>query len=67
MLSYINVGIGEDCIICELVEIVVKVIGFKGNIVWDIIKFDGVFRKLMNVFRFYDLGWKYIYDLECGL
>lgn len=67
MLSHINVGTGEDCTIRELVETVAKVTGFKGEIVWDSSKPDGAPRKLMNVSRLHDLGWKHTYDLESGL
>lgn len=67
MLSHINVGTGEDCTIRELVETVAKVTDFKGEIVWDITKPDGAPRKLMNVSRLHDLGWKHTYDLESGL
>ena len=67
MLSHINVGTGEDCTIRELVETVAKVTDFKGKIVWDTTKPDGAPRKLMNVSRLHDLGWKHTYDLESGL
>lgn len=67
MLSHINVGTGEDCTIRELVETVAKVTDFKGKIVWDTTKPDGAPRKLMNVSRLHDLGWKHTYDLENGL
>ena len=67
MLSHINVGTGEDCTIRELVETVAKVTDFKGEIVWDTTKPDGAPRKLMNVSRLHDLGWKHTYDLESGL
>lgn len=67
MLSHINVGTGEDCTIRELVETVAKATDFKGEIVWDTTKPDGAPRKLMNVSRLHDLGWKHTYDLESGL
>jgi GDP-L-fucose synthase len=67
MLSHINVGTGVDCTIRELVETVAKVIGYEGQIVWDSTKPDGAPRKLMNVSRLADLGWKYSYSLEDGL
>lgn len=67
MLSHINVGTGVDCTIRELVETVAKVIGYEGQIVWDSTKPDGAPRKLMNVSRLADLGWKYSYSLEEGL
>ncbi|WP_428243099.1 GDP-L-fucose synthase [Gynuella sp.] len=67
MLSHINVGTGVDCTIKELVETVAKVTGFKGNIVWDSSKPDGTPRKLMDVSRLAQMGWKYSISLESGL
>jgi len=67
MLSHINVGTGVDCTIRELVETVAKVTGFKGDIVFDSTKPDGAPRKLMNVERLANLGWRYQVDLESGL
>jgi GDP-L-fucose synthase len=67
MLSHINVGTGVDCTIRELVETVAKVVGYQGEIVFDISKPDGAPRKLMNVERLKSLGWKYTISLEQGL
>ncbi|WP_462164557.1 GDP-L-fucose synthase [Pseudoalteromonas xiamenensis] len=67
MLSHINVGTGVDCTIRELVETVAKVVGFKGNIVFDVSKPDGTPRKLMDVSRLKSLGWEYRISLEDGL
>lgn len=67
MLSHINVGTGVDCSIRELVETVAKVVGFEGNITFDITKPDGAPRKLMSAERLKALGWKYTISLEDGL
>lgn len=67
MLSHINVGTGVDCTIRELVETVAKVVGFKGEIVFDTSKPDGAPRKLMDVSRLRSLGWKASIALEQGL
>lgn len=67
MLSHINVGTGVDCTIKELVTTVAKVVGFGGEISFDITKPDGAPRKLMNVDRLKLLGWEYSVDLEEGL
>lgn len=67
MLSHINVGTGVDCTIRELVETVAKVTGFNGDIVFDSSKPDGAPRKLMNVERLANLGWRSQVDLESGL
>ncbi|MBZ9610333.1 GDP-L-fucose synthase [Rheinheimera maricola] len=67
MLSHINVGTGVDCTIKQLTETVAKVVGYKGNIVWDTGKPDGAPRKLMQVDRLKALGWQYSIELEPGL
>ncbi|MGX7653028.1 GDP-L-fucose synthase [Shewanella putrefaciens] len=67
MLSHINVGTGVDCTIRELVETVAKVVGFKGEIVFDASKPDGAPRKLMDVSRLRALGWQASIALEQGL
>lgn len=67
MLSHINVGTGVDCTIRELVETVAKVVGFKGEIVFDASKPDGAPRKLMDVSRLRSLGWQASVVLEQGL
>jgi GDP-L-fucose synthase len=67
MLSHINVGTGVDCTIRELVETVAKVVGFEGNIAFDVTKPDGSPRKLMNVERLSSLGWEATITLEAGL
>lgn len=67
MLSHINVGTGVDCTIRELVETVAKVVGFEGSIIFDTSKPDGAPRKLMNVDRLKNLGWRYSISLEQGL
>lgn len=67
MLSHINVGTGEDCTIKQLTETVAKVVGFKGEIIWDTSKPDGAPRKLMKVDRLKKLGWHSTISLEDGL
>lgn len=67
MLSHINVGTGIDCTIRELAETVAKVTGFQGHLEFDATKPDGTPRKLMDVGRLADLGWKASISLEDGL
>jgi len=67
MLSHINVGTGVDCTIREMAETMAKVVGFTGDVVFDSTKPDGAPRKLMNVSRLADLGWRYQIELEQGL
>jgi GDP-L-fucose synthase len=67
MLSHINVGTGVDCSIQALVETVAKVVGFTGQIRFDASKPDGAPRKLLDVSRLEQLGWRYSISLEQGL
>jgi GDP-L-fucose synthase len=67
MLSHINVGTGVDCTIRELAEIMKKVVGFEGKLVFDTSKPDGTPRKLMDVCRLKSQGWQASISLESGL
>jgi len=67
MLSHINVGTGKDVTIREMAETMKKVVGLKGNLTFDKTKPDGAPRKLIDVSRLSNMGWKYSIDLEEGL
>ena len=62
-----NVGTGTDVTIKTLAKIVQKIIGHKGNIIWDTSKPDGTPRKLMNVSKMLAVGWSYKTELQEGL
>ena len=66
-LNYLNVGTGLEISIKNLATIISKIIGFKGEIKWDISKKDGTPRKLLNVRNINQLGWKAKINLEDGL
>ena len=63
----VNLGTGTDMTIKELTELVAKVIGYKGKIVWDKDKPNGMPRKLLNVEKLHQLGWHHKTELEEGL
>jgi nucleoside-diphosphate-sugar epimerase len=67
MLSHINVGCGEDVSIAELAALVAKTTGFSGKITQDVSKPDGTMRKLMDVSRLADMGWRARVGLEDGI
>ncbi|SHF44264.1 GDP-L-fucose synthase [Ruegeria intermedia] len=67
MLSHINVGSGEDISIAELAALVAKVTGFNGRITQDASKPDGAMRKLMDVTRLANMGWRARIGLEEGI
>jgi GDP-L-fucose synthase len=63
----INIGCGKDITILELSQLVAKVVGFEGEIVWDTSKPDGTPRKLLDVSRLKALGWESKIGLEAGI
>ena len=67
MLSHINIGTGKDVTIREIAEIMKQVIGYKGKLTFDISKPDGAKRKLIDITRLKNMGWKYSVDLKTGL
>jgi GDP-L-fucose synthase len=67
MLSHINVGTGKDITIRKMAETMKKVVGYKGKLIFDTMKPDGVPRKLIDITRLENIGWKYCIDLEEGL
>jgi len=66
-ISHINIGCGKDISISELAKIIAQIIGYEGKIEFDTTKPDGTPRKLMDVSRLAQLGWKYKTELEEGI
>ena len=65
--GHVNVGIGEDISIKDLALLIKKIVGYEGNLVWDTSKPDGTPRKLMDVTKINNLGWKAEIGLEEGI
>jgi GDP-L-fucose synthase len=65
--QFINAGSGAEISIRELSELVRRIIGFPGEIVWDPSKPDGTPRKLMDSSRLFALGWRPKVNLETGI
>jgi GDP-L-fucose synthase len=63
----INVGCGEDISIRELAELICKIVGFLGDLVWDATKPDGTPRKLLDVSKLHGLGWRHAIMLREGI
>lgn len=66
-ISQLNIGTGEDLTIRELAKIISEVVGFNGSIDYDDSKPDGTPRKLMDVSRIHNLGWKHSTSLKDGI
>lgn len=63
----VNIGTGEDVSIKELAETIMKIVGFEGNLIFDASKPDGAPRKLLDVSKINNLGWKHKTNLEEGI
>jgi len=65
--TLVNIGTGVDVTIKELAETIREEVGFEGNIKWNTDKPDGTPRKLMDVSKLHDLGWKHTIELKEGI
>ncbi len=65
--SFINIGTGLEVSIKELAKIIKKLVEFEGEVVWNTEKPDGTPRKLMDVSKLHQLGWKHTIELEEGI
>jgi len=63
----INIGTGEDVTIAEFADLIAKVVGYGGKIIYDSSKPDGTPRKLLDVNKAHSYGWKHLIELEDGL
>lgn len=66
-IETVNIGTGEDVSIKELAETIMKIVGFEGSLIFDASKPDGAPRKLLDVSKINNLGWKHQTNLEEGI
>ncbi len=62
-----NIGTGEDLTIHALATTIQKIVGHQGEIIWDASKPDGTPKKLMDISKMHELGWKHKIQLEEGI
>lgn len=65
--THVNIGTGEDLSIHELATLIREVVGYQGKIVYDTDKPDGTPRKLLDVGRLHQSGWKHKTSLRQGI
>ena len=65
--EFFNVGSGREITILKLAELVRRVVGYQGGIVLDTSKPDGTPRKVMDISRILETGWRPKIDLETGI
>jgi GDP-L-fucose synthase len=63
----VNIGCGTDVSIKELAELIVAEVGYEGQLVFDTTKPDGTPRKLMDISKINNLGWRPVIDLKIGI
>ena len=63
----VNAGSGIEMSIKDLTELIAKIVEYKGEIRWDTTKPNGTPRKLLDLTKLNNLGWKYKTELENGL
>ncbi len=65
--THINIGTGEEISIKNLAELISRITGFKGDLVFNDSKPDGTYRKLTDVGKLHSFGWKHKIDIEEGI
>lgn len=63
----VNIGAGSDVTIAELARLIADIVGFNGRFVFDPTKPDGTPRKLLDISKVTELGWRPSIDLETGI
>jgi GDP-L-fucose synthase len=66
-ITHLNVGTGEDIKIKDLAILIKKIVGYQGELKFDVSKPDGTPRKLLDVSRLHSLGWRHKTSLEEGI
>ena len=66
-ISHLNIGTGEDVSIAGLAELIAQTVDYKGKVSFDLDKPDGTLKKLLDVSRLHDFGWKHKISLQLGL
>ena len=64
---HINIGTGKEISIREAAEMIIREVGFRGELRWDCSKPDGTLRKLTDVTRLHALGWHHRIEIDEGI
>lgn len=65
--EHVNIGTGEEVSIKQLAETVKEIIGYKGQLLFNSDKPDGTPRKLTDITKLHELGWKHSINLKEGI
>ncbi len=64
---FVNIGLGKDILLKDLAVLIKEIVGFKGHIEYEAEKPDGTPRKLLDVTKLHNLGWRHSLELEHGI
>ena len=65
--EFVNIGLSKDVTIRELAELIGEIVGYSGEIMYDITKPDGTPQKLLDINRLHGLGWEARISLRDGI
>jgi GDP-L-fucose synthase len=65
--QFLNIGMGTDLSIRDLAQLIQKIIGFEGDLIFNTEKPDGTPRKVMDISKIKSMGWEPKIDLETGI
>lgn len=65
--THINIGTGTEISIKDLAQMIKDIVGFKGDLFFNIEKPDGTMRKLTDVTKLHDLGWEHKVNIKGGV
>jgi GDP-L-fucose synthase len=65
--QFLNIGMGNDLSIHDLAQLIQKIIGFEGDLIFNTEKPDGTPRKVMDISKIKSMGWEPKIDLETGI
>ena len=65
--NIINIGTGVDYTIMDTAQTICKIVKYEGELIWDTTKPNGVMRKIVDVTKLNDLGWRSSVSLEQGI
>lgn len=65
--EFVNIGVGRDYLISEIVDLLCDIIGYKGKVFYDVSKPDGMPQKVLDVSKINKYGWKSRTSIKDGL
>ena len=65
--KFVNVGTGQEITIANLAQLIKKIVGYEGELIFDTSKPDGMYRKVLDLTKLHSIGWKHSINLSEGI